>query len=392
MRQRRRPAEPLGWRDLSPDMTMRQPRRGVRTVIALVSIAVVAACASTGVGSGGPATPTAGSGVLSGDAEWPTSTREHVDLWLHGYALLTADTARVPFFERGYRSRMRALKTQRNVLTNLDANADQLSSRFLANPSLVNGQFLPLYFSSFEQIQQVVNLYLQSGGDPRAATDASLQQYFAVLSGSFPSGPDRDWLRLFVQSLADESARFYHDYWTAEQRAHTPTRQAVDSVWRVYRPRLRRFLTNTQQENGEFILSLPLDGEGRSTSASKRENAVTVGFPDTPETAIEAVYVFAHEVVNAITNTAIADNTSPAEQRSGATGRYAANATVRAGALLLQRAIPELGPNYMRFYLRAAGLTAPTGDPITAFAAAFPIPDAVRDAIARQLDVVLGGI
>jgi len=104
------------------------------------------------------------------------------------------------------------------------------------------------------------------------------------------------------------------------------------------------------------------------------------------------VYVFAHEVVNAITNTAIADNTTPSDQRSGVTARYAANATVRAGALILQRATPELYADYMRFYLRSAGLTAPTGDPSAAFVAAFPIPDNVRDAIARQIEVVLGGI
>ena len=48
----------------------------------------------------------AGPGAVSPDAVWPTSTREHVDLWLHGYALLTSDTARIPFFRRGYRQQM----------------------------------------------------------------------------------------------------------------------------------------------------------------------------------------------------------------------------------------------------------------------------------------------
>lgn len=36
---------------------------------------------------------------------WPVKTREHVDLWLHGFALLTDDTAAVPLFDRGYRDR-----------------------------------------------------------------------------------------------------------------------------------------------------------------------------------------------------------------------------------------------------------------------------------------------
>jgi hypothetical protein len=65
---------------------------------------------------------------------------------------------------------------------------------------------------------------------------------------------------------------------------------------------------------------------------------------------------------------------------------------VRAGALLLQRVAPELAAGYMRFYLRTLGSAAPTGDPTTAFAAAFPVPAAILTAVGRQIDVVLGGI
>jgi len=367
-------------------------------VAGTILAALLASCAAGGVQStgspgAGAGVPAAGRGTISPDGSWPTSTREHVDLWLHGYAMLTADTARIPFFRRGYRQRMRDLKAQRNVFTQLDANGEQLSSRFRVNPGLVNGQFVPLYFSSFDQIQQVVTLFLQSGGDRRSVSDPTVQALFGVLGGSFPAGADRDWLRLFMQSLADENSRFYHDYWSGEQAARSATREAVDTLWqRTYRPRIQRFLNNTQQENGEFMLSLPLDGEGRTVTFSKQQNSVSVGFPERPADALEAVYVFAHEVVNAITATAITDNTTPAEQRMGAGSRYAANANVRAGAILLQRVAPESGAGYMRFYLRSAGLPAPTGDPTTAFASAFPIPDAIRDAITRQLDLVLGGI
>lgn len=371
-------------------------RAASRRASSFMLCVALAACATAGTptGGGGNVGTPAGSGTVSSDAVWPTSTREHVDLWLHGYALLTTDTARVPFFRRGYRQRMRELKTQRNVYTQLDANFDALSARFVANPALVNGQFVPLYFSSFQQIQDVVGAFLQSGGDPRSATDAMTQALFGVLSGSFPAAADREWLRLFVQSLTDESNRFYHDYWSSEQRARASTRQAVDGLWQqTYRARLRRYLNNTQQENGEFMLSLPLDGEGRTVTFSKQQNSVSVAFPDTPERAIEAIYVFAHEVVNAITTTAINDNTTPAEQRSGVTGRYLANGNVRAGAILIQRvSSADVAQDYMRFYLRAAGLAAPTGDPSAAFAAAFAVPDAIIQAITRQLDVVLGGI
>jgi len=45
----------------------------------------------------------------------------------------------------------------------------------------------------------------------------------------------------------------------------------------------------------------------------------------------------------------------------------------------------------MRYYLRAVNRPA-TGNLQTAFNAAFSIPDTIRDALSRQLDVVLGGI
>jgi hypothetical protein len=361
----------------------------ITTVAALC--AAISACATT-VGQTAGATA-AGPGTVSSDAVWPTSTREHVDLWLHGYALLTADTARIPFFRRGYRQQMRDLRSRQNVYTSLDANTEKLSARFVANPALVNGQFLPFYFSSFAQIQQVTDLFLQTGGDPRASNDPLVQQLFNVLNGTFTSAADRDWLRLFVQALADENARFYQNYWTNETAARSATRRAVDSLWqRVYRPKLQRFLNNTQQSNGELILSLPLDGEGRTIAYSKQQNSVALQFPDSPAAAVEALFVFAHETVNAITTTAINDNVTPAEQRSGASARYAANANVRAGAILLQRAAPELAASYMRYYLRSAGITAPTGDPSSLFTATFTLPDPIRNAITRQLEVVLGGI
>jgi hypothetical protein len=356
--------------------------------------AVGAACATTGGQTGASApTPGARPGTVAPDAVWPTSTREHVDLWLHGYALLTGDTARIPFFRRGYRQQMHGTRKGQSVYTALDANADKLSARFVTNPALVNGQFLPFYFSSFQQMQRVTDLFVQTGGDPRATNDPVVQQLFNVLNATFANPVDRDWLRLFVQSLADEDTHFYQAYWTKETAARSATRGAVDSLWqRIYRPKLQRFLNNTQQSNGELILSLPLDGEGRTVSYSKLQNSVAVEFPDSPAAAINALYVFAHETVNAITATAISDNVTPAEQRSGATARYAANANVRAGAILFQRAAPELASGYMRYYLHSAGISDPAGDPSALFTSTFAIPDAIRDAITRQLDVVLGGI
>src|SRR6185369_8151496 len=134
---------------------MVRPERRERTMSAttfgfasrvLASAATIAAvgCASAG-GSGSQGTSTISvlpttSPTNTGQARtaWRLATLEHVDLWLHGFALLTSDTGHVPFFERGYKQQVTALKRQRNVFSQLDANQQDLSARFAARAALAN--------------------------------------------------------------------------------------------------------------------------------------------------------------------------------------------------------------------------------------------------------------
>jgi hypothetical protein len=326
-------------------------------------------------------------------AAWPVRTSEAVDLWLHGYAMLSPDTMLVPYFERGYRDRMSAIRRQRNATSQLDANRATLLARFAANPALATyGQFLPLYFQTWEQMRQTIGLFVRTAGNPNATSDPSTRAYFDLLGQTFPSAADREWLRLFTASVEDERVRFYHDYWTEQQRLRANLLSHVDSLWQLqWRPSLQRFLNNSTQQNGELFLSLPLGGEGRTIHFGKQENAVAVDFPNSRDESEYALYVFAHEIAGSVASDAIRDNTTPAEQRSGATAKYEQSAAVRAGALLLERTIPGAVPGYMRYYLKEVGRTPPT-EPRAMFTAAFAIPDAVRDAIGRQLDVFLGGI
>jgi hypothetical protein len=89
------------------------------------------------------------------------------------------------------------------------------------------------------------------------------------------------------------------------------------------------------------------------------------------------------------------DNTTPAEQRAGVASRYVSSGQVQAGAMLLARVAPELLPGYRRYYLRQAGQRVPS-DSRTAYEAAFntafTLPPAIRDALAKQIDIVLSGI
>lgn len=354
--------------------------------------------AGLGVALGGcaaapPAETTPAPAAAQPQVVWPVRAREHIDLWLHGWGQLHPDTTTITYFRRGYADSVVRVKREQDVTTSLDANAEQLRARLVSTPRLTNGQFVPLYFGSWEELRGGADLFMQAGGDPRRASNQQSARIIAFFAASFPTAPDREWLRLFLLSLEDERRKFYGAEWQVAQEGRAPIFAAVDSLWqRHYRTRFRDFLNNTQQVDGDFTLSLPIGGEGRTVPGGRTQNVVVVTFPDSRDRAIEAIYVFAHEIVGALAQQAVADNTTPAERREGVAERIQSDAAVRTGALLLQRVAPELAEGYARYYLRIAGHDAASGDVQTALATAFPLPDAVRDAIARQLDIVLSGI
>ncbi|MGI8497761.1 MAG: hypothetical protein ACR2OG_09305 [Gemmatimonadaceae bacterium] len=376
-------------------------RRGAAAALAVL----LAGCASGGGGGGGAgsAPQPGGAATPVGSPEsaqpsrinspWPLKTREHVDLWLHAFALVQEDTTRVPLFARGYRDQMTVLKNRGNVLTQLDVNRDKLRARFAVNRALTNAHFLALYFGSWDELDQAIQIFLDANGDPRNARSQQNQVIIQIFAGTFQTSADRDWLRLFSQSVRDEQQKFYHQYWIQRQRELTPVFVRVDSLWeQSYLPKLRGFLNNTQLAAGSFTLSLPLDGEGRTITDSKQQNIIVTSFPSARENAVEAIYVFAHEAIGNLAGQAVNDNTTPTEKREGASDRYTSAAQVVGGALLLRRALPDLADGYARYYLRSANIADGGGDLLAALERAFPLPEAIRAAMSRQLDVVLGGI
>ncbi len=336
-----------------------------------------------------PGTPAASAATVP---VWPVQSRDHVDLWLHGLALLIDDTAQVPLFRRGYAEQVRAARLRGNVTTRLDAERDRLRARFGANPRLaLNAQFAPFAFDSWEQLRRAAQLLVQTNGDPQRAGDQASALAVASLAGTFATAADREWLRVFVGALDDEQTRFYASYWSAQQRERSGVRAAVTDAWTTTQRKLARFLANTQQRTGELVLSLPLGGEGRTASGGPNGTTVTVTFPATEAAAIEAVYVAVHEVVGSTAGAVVSDNVSPADQRMGLADRYVSAAQVRGGYLLLQKTAPELAAGYARYYVAVAGGRATT-DAAAALATTFPLPATLADALARQIDIVLGGI
>lgn len=358
---------------------------------------VVGACATllalgcSTLGGAGASTDPAPAASSAPVNPWPVKTSYVLDLWLHGHAMVQLDTSKVPFFRRGYREMVAAAKRSRGVTTQLDANAEVLRRGFAANPALVSGQFLALQERTWEEMQVDITAFIDANGDPSAARDSSMRPAIAAFAQSYRSAADRDWLRVFARSLADEHTRFYEQYWNDRQRELHPVLVTVDSLFASrYLPPLQGFLNNSQLHKGEILLSLPLDGEGRTITAG--QHTVAVVFPARADSAMEAVYTFVHEVAALASGLAVSENTTPAEKQSGVASQYESSAAVRGGASLLRRTNPNLVPGYERYYIKAARGRGTASDVESEFVRTFPLSQVMLDAIAKQVDRLLSTI
>ncbi|HEY9428151.1 MAG TPA: hypothetical protein VIR34_13425 [Gemmatimonadaceae bacterium] len=366
--------------------------RAPRTICAAALTIVLAACASGG-GQRGQAAQRGEAQPQRPEANWPIKTRYQLDLWLHGYAMVQQDTTLVPYFERGYRDRIMAAKNRANVYTELDRYASQLRTQMASSQTIVGGQFLALYFDSWDDMRAAIDTFLVAKGEVGSTQNPVSQRIIAVVGASFPTAADRQWLQTFVTALQDESQRFYQSYWNQQQRERSGVTVALDSLWsKVYLPKFRGYLNNTRQNEGEMFISLPLDGEGRTIAGGPHSNSVAVTFPEKSSDALDAIYVFTHEMVGALAGQVIADNTTPEEKRNGVAAGYASPAAVHGGAIVLKRIAPELVTGYERYYLRSANVSFTPGSEEATLARVFPLPQNILYGMTRQLEIVFGGI
>ncbi len=194
---------------------------------------------------------------------WQLKVREHVDLWLHGWAMVLPDTAPVPLFRRGWRDETTVLKNQRGILTALDTSLAWLREGVRRNPNLAQGQFVAQLAPTLLELQRGLEAFEASGGNPRRAGDQAA--IVAALAQSFTTPADRAWLKRFAQGLQDEYDRWFHQWWVEQQRLRAGVIAAAAATWQgTLRDRVAPFLRETRQLNGEGLLVLPLGGEGRT--------------------------------------------------------------------------------------------------------------------------------
>lgn len=332
---------------------------------------------------------------------WTVRTLPHLDLWLHGFALLSNDSAQaptVPLYRRGYRDSVTAVRRRANILTALDGNQAALVEGLGQGGGYTNAQFVPFEYATWEDFRRSAELFVQVQGNLNRAPSREAQQGLLPFANVFTTGSDREWLRRYVTALTDERLRWFD----AESRRIDSTRravvEAVDRLWQQQRARFDRFLTNSGQRQGEIVLSLPIGAEGRTTTTAATpllpaRTMIAVPYPARVEDAAQPLYVFAHELTGTLVGPVVTDNVTPAEVRSGAAARYTSLAQVWSGSLLLARVAPDLREGYQRYYLTQVGVPVPTTADVAAlFERTFPLPAALRAALAKQLDLVLGGI
>lgn len=364
-----------------------RPRRARRAAaLVLVAAALLAGCAGN-QNTAEPLRP-----IVRGP-QWPVKTREHVDLWLHGYALLVDDTATVPLFAREYRDRLLIAKNQRGVLTALDSLRPALATTLRTRPALEGTQFIALYFGTWEEMWQGFDYFLKAEGDPRTARNPQVASVIAFLASQYPQKVDREFAQRFIRALTDEREKFHHQWWLDQQRARAAGLAAADSLWQArWRPALQPFLNHTQQPNGDLIVSLALGGEGRAVPAGKNLSQYAVPWPATADSAEVLLFVFAHEAASSVAAVAINDHLTPAQQREGVGARLMATGLVRGGALVVEKIDPALAERYARWYLAQAGKPVPARDALAALALAFPMPEDMLVSMKRQIDLSFTGI
>ena len=364
----------------------RARRRATLLLGALALVLAAGACAGTQA-KAAPLRP------VAAGPRWPVKTREHVDLWLHGFALLADDTATVPLFARGYRERAIVEKNRRGVYTPLDSNRAALVAALKARPALEGAQFLALYFGTWEEMRQAFEYFQKAEGDPGKASNREVQGIVAFLAQQFPRKEDRDFARRLVASLDAERERVHHQWWLDEQRARSAGLAAADSLWQAaWRPALQPYLNHTQQANGDLIVTQVLGGEGRAIPAGKNASQYAVAWPATRDSAEVLLFTFAHEAASPVAQVAVNDHLTPAQQREGAGTRLAATGLVRGGALLVARIDPALAERYARYYLSQAGKPVPESGALAALEAAFPMPDEMVASMRRQIALGFTGI
>jgi hypothetical protein len=320
--------------------------------------------------------------------EWRFSADEHIALWYHGLALAevgSAATDAVPVYRAGYAAEAQAARGRvASGSSPFASGAATLGNRLESSGAADGLQFLPIYFETWQQLRQAVDIWQQADGDPNRASDPQTQAVIAFLSQRFPNRTQMSAVVEFVNALEQERASFFSAWWRDTQPMATAAE--AQTLWRTLQPQLTPFLRYTDAGGGHVTLVPALRGEGRAESGRGVAVVAVGGRSGEDERAIVGRVI--HELAYSLAGEAVRDAVAPARIREIGEDVLVARAAVRAGAMVLEEIAPELLDAYTAEYVRAAG-----GDPArTSLIAQFDLPSELVQPLRDAVRLATAGI
>ncbi len=242
--------------------------------------------------------------------------------------------------------------------------------------------FAPLYFAG-SQPSAMLNAVraVAREGAGAAAHLGPAERFGAVALGTALATPaERRVLGELAAALADEWSRYYRDASAGSSAQRAKQAQAFTRAWQPLAAALAPYLARHRLEGGTMLLSPAVGADGRFFEADPRsaaDNVVAVALPTSETATTDAVFLAVRELCYPAVRAALAtvdgvgDDRVQGEELSG-------RAAVRCGALLLRRYAPGWAPGYETAWLATSGRPGPLLD-------AFPLPDALAAALAREL-------
>jgi hypothetical protein len=241
--------------------------------------------------------------------------------------------------------------------------------------------FLPLYFADagrVEFLQALEVLAASREGIPRASSPRT--QFGLTAVGSvISSAGQRALLGDFISVLREEWDDFLAEDRRAQLAGWEETRAAAQGLWDgEFGPALSPLLRGLHLTGGAVFLTPAIGAEGRIFSgvpSDPSDNVLAVSTPNSGDDPRAAVFSMIREFSFPMARLALGSEEGSRQSRAQTEG-LAAHAAIRAGALALDRLLPEELPAYQQYFLSRAGRTPASVEALSAaFQDAYPLDE-----------------
>lgn len=328
---------------------------------------------------------------------WVFTLASHVDLWFHGMATVDpVGPGPNPLYAPTYPPAARGRKEAAGLgQTPLDQRAAYFRNAFRSDPAMEVLHFLPLYFAQAGRVEffQALEMLADTrDGVPRAPSPRT-QFGLSAVGSVLPSSSQRALLGEFVSVLREEWEAFLAEDRRAHMEGWEALRGSAQGLWDgVFGPALSPFLRALHLTGGAVFLTPAIGAEGRIFSGVPRDpsdNVLAVSTPNVTDGARGAVFSMIREFSFPLAREALEPGDESAQDRAETEG-LAARAAIRAGALALERLLPEELPAYQQYFLSRAGRPPASADVLgAAFREAYPLDEGQISALREVVDTTI---